>query len=75
MSILNKVWTTHNENHTTLSLRSNSTDPMKYGYIHVSNKIFPDRQVVIIPFGNKSLFVIRGTMTNGRIVSGYDTIF
>jgi hypothetical protein len=49
MSILNKVWTTHNENHTTLSLRSNSTDPMKYGYIHITNDVFGDKQVITIP--------------------------
>ena len=49
MSILEKVWTTHDGDYTAISLKSNSPDPLKYGYIHVNNNIFPDGQVVIIP--------------------------
>ena len=49
MSILKKVWITTNNGHSTLSLQSNSIDPLKYGYLHVSENIFPHGQIVTLP--------------------------
>jgi hypothetical protein len=49
MSILKKVWVTTYDGRSTLSLKSTSTDPLKYGYIHVNSDTFPDGQVVTIP--------------------------
>ena len=49
MSILKDVWTTHNGDYTTLSLKSNSPNPIEYGHILITDAIIQNSQVVVIP--------------------------